>query len=379
MNIEFSWLLWIPHLFYLILVLRMTQAFRTISTESESKNQDQKETPDGITVILPLRNEEESLPAVLSSLIAQNLDKSRWQLIAVNDQSTDGSSEILSSATAEFLKNGFDFSVLHTIASAQGKKAAIMTAIKQAKFETVIVLDADSIVSHDWLADILNSYSPDTGMVCGAAVFDSNGTIFGNVVQLEYAGLLSAGLASVQMGTPFYASGANLSYRLQAFYAAGGFDGIDHIRSGDDTLLIQRINTRTNWKIRTTLSPGSLVKTRAPDNLAVFIKQRIRWSSTEFDFPDKKALVASIMLYLVFFLSLLLPLLALLNVIPEYFLLMPLAKIIPDFLIVRLAAKRMNLDHLQIYFPLVWIFQLFYSLIIPWFGTFASFSWREVK
>jgi cellulose synthase/poly-beta-1,6-N-acetylglucosamine synthase-like glycosyltransferase len=56
---------------------------------------DQEIPEEIISVIVPFRNEEENIASVYSSLVNQNYPKEKYQIIFVNDSSTDNSLIIL--------------------------------------------------------------------------------------------------------------------------------------------------------------------------------------------------------------------------------------------------------------------------------------------
>ena len=70
-----------------------------------------------VSILLPVRNEERYLPAALASLFRQTFTD--WELVAVDDGSTDGTAELLAEAArrdrrvrviprpAEGLRNNF--------------------------------------------------------------------------------------------------------------------------------------------------------------------------------------------------------------------------------------------------------------------------------
>ncbi len=58
-------------------------------------------------------------------------------------------------------------------------------------------------------------------------------------------------------------NGANLAYERKVFYEVNGFTGIDHIASGDDMLLMQKIAQRFPGKISYLLSKESIVTTQS--------------------------------------------------------------------------------------------------------------------
>ncbi|MGA8090580.1 MAG: glycosyltransferase [Terracidiphilus sp.] len=96
-----------------------------------------------LTVIIPARNEEQNLAACLQSLVAQADDLFQvgrdWDLIVVDDQSTDKTAEIARSfpdvtlLTAAKLEKGWT-----------GKNNAIWTAARKARGRWILFTDADT-------------------------------------------------------------------------------------------------------------------------------------------------------------------------------------------------------------------------------------------
>jgi glycosyltransferase involved in cell wall biosynthesis len=97
-----------------------------------------------LTVIVPARNEEQSLPECLKSLVAQSEDifalGRDWELVVVDDRSTDRTPEIARSFSgvtliqAEEPENGWT-----------GKNNAVFTAARRARGRWLLFTDADTI------------------------------------------------------------------------------------------------------------------------------------------------------------------------------------------------------------------------------------------
>lgn len=97
-----------------------------------------------LTVIIPARNEEASIGACLESLVAQSEDVFQlgrdWELIVVDDHSTDRTSEIargfagVTVMTADKLPSGWT-----------GKANAVWTAARKARGKWLLFTDADTI------------------------------------------------------------------------------------------------------------------------------------------------------------------------------------------------------------------------------------------
>jgi glycosyltransferase involved in cell wall biosynthesis len=107
-------------------------------------DQPEPDPPIDLTVIIPARNEEQNLAACLQSLVSQSEDISRlgrdWELIVVDDHSTDRTFEIARSFSgvtvvqAPKLEKGWT-----------GKNNAIWTAARKARGRWILFTDADTI------------------------------------------------------------------------------------------------------------------------------------------------------------------------------------------------------------------------------------------
>jgi glycosyltransferase involved in cell wall biosynthesis len=96
------------------------------------------------SVIVPFLNEERRIEKCIRSLIEQDFDKSEYEIIFIDNNSTDRSAEIV---------RGFPRVTLLT-ESRQSSYAARNKGIQEAKGAIIAFTDADCAVSRDWLARI---------------------------------------------------------------------------------------------------------------------------------------------------------------------------------------------------------------------------------
>lgn len=89
-----------------------------------------------VTILIPVFNEAETLHAVIPQ-IAEFCSRKGWQLVCVNDGSTDGSREILVELAARL-----HFKVLHHKVN-RGYGAAMKTGIRAIGSEFILTMDAD--------------------------------------------------------------------------------------------------------------------------------------------------------------------------------------------------------------------------------------------
>ena len=96
-----------------------------------------------VSIIVPARNEEESIEQALTRLLA--LDYDNYEIIAVNDRSTDRTGEIMENLAAESSARG-QLRVIHHHELPKGwlgKTHAMWTATNQAAGEWLLFTDAD--------------------------------------------------------------------------------------------------------------------------------------------------------------------------------------------------------------------------------------------
>lgn len=130
--------------------------------------------PD-VSVVIPVFNEAGAVAATLASL-RETLTKSAvaYEIIAVNDASTDGSRDIL-----DTLHIG-DATVIHHPQN-RGYGASLKTGIQAAKYPWILIADADGTYPIDRIPDLL-AHTHDHDMVVGARTGDNvHDTLFRGV------------------------------------------------------------------------------------------------------------------------------------------------------------------------------------------------------
>jgi len=90
-----------------------------------------------VSILLPVRDEEQFLPAALASLIRQTMTD--WELVCVDDGSTDGTPSIL----AEAARRDCRIRILRT--SGEGLVAALNTGLAACRAPLVARMDGDDI------------------------------------------------------------------------------------------------------------------------------------------------------------------------------------------------------------------------------------------
>ncbi len=330
-----------------------------------------------VSVIIPFRNEAVNLPACLKSLEQQFYPDDKYEVIFVDDSSTDDSFNILkkeiSSPKFKVLKfEGENLLTAH-------KKQAIKFGIEKTAGEIIVTTDADCIHDKNWLKSILECFDDNTALVSGPVEFEDNGTVFSKMQKLEFAGLILTGAGLIGINRPIICNGANLAYRKKVYYKVGGFSDQIQLSSGEDELLMQKIRQETNYKIKFCLNKEGIVKTKTNNSFTDFYHQRKRWASKGLFYGDPKLIIKLILIFL-FYLGLIFQIILGLSTSKIFFLtaiISLLSKNVLEFQIIKKGKANLFPDLKLKYFPLTEIFQIPYIIIAAISGLFGNFRWKE--
>ncbi|MBP6430452.1 MAG: glycosyltransferase [Ferruginibacter sp.] len=347
-----------------------------------------------ISIIIPARNEENNIAACLQSIINQSYPKNLYEIIVIDDHSTDATASIV---------QGFNQTNIKCIAlkdfigeeKNSYKKKGIEVGIAQAIGELIITTDADCIAPPNWLQTIANFYEqkkPDLIVMPVRIRLMSNSTqnmpqgIFLQIFQaLDFMTLQGITGAAVHKKMHSMCNGANLAYTKKAFESVNGFADINAIASGDDMLLMHKIYTQNKNGVAYLKNEEVIMQTAPVKSITEFFNQRIRWASKADKYDDKRMLPVLVVVYFFNVLLLALPFIGIaFNAqysILGLWLWLLLFKILIEIIFLIPVAKFFNKQSLLFLFPIMQPFHIIYTVIAGWLGKFGSYSWkgRNVK
>ena len=185
-----------------------------------------------ISVVIPARNEEDTLSKCLDSLEGLDYPKDRLEIIIIDDGSTDGTSKILKGYTVERIGT-----------SGVGPSEARNIGVKKARGEFVVFTDADCIVHKEWLNGLLKGFVDDAVVGTGGRQESpADETAFGRSVQgfLKSMSFIcdytktGAGIVKAEHNPT-----CNVMYRKAVLEEMGGFES--GLWPGEDVELDYRI------------------------------------------------------------------------------------------------------------------------------------------
>lgn len=250
-----------------------------------------------ITVIIPVRNEAENIVALLEDLDRQTLPAAHFEVLVMDDSSTDDTAAIVR-AFAAHSKANINLIPLPDIRTSAPKKRAIETAIALARGRLIVTTDGDCRAQAGWLHAIASCYLR-TGakLISSPVTFTEEISLTDHLQTVEFASLIGSGAASMSAGYPSMCNGANLAYEKDTFLEVSGYEGVKHIASGDDEFLMHKIAARHPGSVHFLRHRDAIIRTAPHRNWASFYRQRKRWASKWKHYQNKTPLVLAVYIF----------------------------------------------------------------------------------
>ena len=332
------------------------------------------------SVIVPARNEENNIKQCLESILQQPYPRELFEVIIVNDHSTDETENIVLALQKQY-SNLFLLNLKDHLTNKQltaYKKKAIELAAIQCNGSWIVTTDADCIVTDNWLSNFDQYIQEREPVFVAAPVMFTNDHSFLSVFQLlDFLSLQGITAASVSAGYHSMCNGANICYRKDVFTEVGRFSGIDHIASGDDMLLMHKIKLKYPGKIGYLYSKESIVLTSPMGTWKDFFNQRIRWASKASSYQDKGIYWILLLVYLLnaalFVLLVSSPFIH--HGIINWLILVGIKTLVELSFMLPVARFYGQIKAL-FWFPLMQPFHIFYTVVAGWLGKFGTYQWK---
>lgn len=252
-----------------------------------------------VTVIVPARNEVDTIERCIQSLAACSYPADRLEILIVDDRSTDGTDRVLDALAMHHPM----ITPVHRISTdyhpnLRGKPGALQHGIDRASGEIILMTDADCRVAPTWISTMVAPFVDDrVGMVCSITSVETSGP-FGSIQDVEWTFSQSMARAGLQHGMPLGCYGNNIALRRSMFDALGGYEAIPFSITEDLALL--QVAHDAGWKISYLCQHESSVVTLPCATMAEYISQRQRWvrGGTALGWRATLFVVTSVLLWL---------------------------------------------------------------------------------
>lgn len=224
-----------------------------------------------VSVLIPMHNEEQVLSNVLDSLLQCDYDRDKFEIIPINDNSTDRTGEMLDEyhSKYEFIRP------LHRNCPDRGKPVGLNDAMQRAKGEIIIVFDADYRPAKNMIKQIAIAFEdPEVGAVMGRVIpYNTNKNMLTRLINLERSGGYQVDQQARYdlRAIPQY-GGTVGGFRKDLLMETGGFNPKV---LAEDTELTYRLFT-SGWKV--VYANSAECYEESPESWNVRGRQIRRWS-----------------------------------------------------------------------------------------------------
>jgi len=339
-----------------------------------------------ISVVIPARNESGNIAACLQSIIANDYPADLIEIIVADDFSTDDTDNI-AGALLKKHNAGFVIKLSDHISPEERlnsyKKKALELAIGKASGQLIVTTDADCIVPQKWLYNIMAIAEMRQASFIAAPVnfvpvpgAEKHSVLY-LFQSLDFMTMQGITAAANRLKLGNMCNGANLAFKKEAFTAVGGYKDIDHIASGDDMLLMYKIQRYQQGGVVYLKSKDAVVATPIQPSWRSFLNQRIRWSSKADKYDDKKL---TWILAIVYFFNLnFLPLL-ISGIFDMEFLILAgyllIGKVAAELFFLYPVSRFYGKQKELINFPLLQPLHILYVISAGFLGKFGSYHWK---
>lgn len=213
-----------------------------------------------ISVIVPVRNEQDSIRALLEALLGQTLAPA--EIVITDGGSTDATAAIIS----EYVEGGAPIRLIRETAALPGRGRNLAAA--QATSEWLAFIDAGTLPETTWLESLAQTVKSDTDVVYGTfePITDSRFKVCAVIAyiappyDIEGKQIRSCSIASALM-------------KRTVWEAVGGFP--EHLRSAEDLLFMRKIDTAGFQIAR---APDALVHWQVEPNAWATFKRFVRYA-----------------------------------------------------------------------------------------------------
>ena len=272
---------WLEIFFIVFCLITLVQLFyygwffRRLAWYSAPEKQTSQQHP--VSVIICARDEAARLVTHLPGALVQTYP-STHEVIVVNHNSQDDTRFLLDEFKKTF-KGLHIVNLEHEAIGIPGKKYPLSMGIKEARYEIVLLTDADCIpASEFWMQKMQDGYDKGTEVVLGYGAYKRAPGVLNKIIRFDTFHTALQYLSYALAGQPYMGVGRNLSYKKDVFLRNKGFSAINHVPGGDDDLFINKVATRQNTAI--VIDKDTFTLSDPKKNFGEWFRQKARHYTT---------------------------------------------------------------------------------------------------
>ena len=219
-----------------------------------------------VSIIVPTYNEEKVISDCLNSLLALDYPKDKYEIIVVNDGSTDKTVGIVN-VFAKTYPN-----VVLLSKENGGKASAQNLGLKHANGCFILITDADAVVESDWIFKMLKNLEA-FDIVLGAYYAKETDTLLEKIQNAHY--LIKFKFGGLK-GRP--SIGVNNSFRKEVVDKIGNFN------ESKTSITEDFIKRAGEAGFKYYFNPDIIVFTECTKSIKGFLKQKLRWRESSLSY-----------------------------------------------------------------------------------------------
>jgi len=272
---------WLEIFFIVFCLITLVQLFyygwffRRLAWYSTPEKQTSQQHP--VSVIICARDEAARLVTHLPGALVQTYPTTH-EVIVVNHNSQDDTRFLLDEFKKTF-KGLHIVNLEHEAIGIPGKKYPLSMGIKEARYEIVLLTDADCIpASEFWMQKMQDGYDKGIEVVLGYGAYKRAPGVLNKIIRFDTFHTALQYLSYALAGQPYMGVGRNLSYKKDVFLRNKGFSAINHVPGGDDDLFINKVATRQNTAI--VIDKDTFTLSDPKKNFGEWFRQKARHYTT---------------------------------------------------------------------------------------------------
>ena len=323
-------------------------------------------------MIVACKNEERNIKNLITALENQTYDKDYYEVILVDDDSIDSTAKTIKDCIYS-LPNFFYLKTMPAYQREIGKKKAISTGVAESRGEILAFTDADCLPAPDWLRDIDSAITDKVDFYAGySELLHPKKNLFSALKNLERAAIFAVCAGSFGLNIPITCTARNIAYRKDIWLQTKGYEGIGHIPSGDDDLMLLKSRNFIRsyfFSFCQTAKVDSIENNNFDQNL----NQETRRASKLRHYP---LYVKLLILFVAFYFCFLVYNIVFFN-FDSYFFAGVGLKVALEFLLLSVFLGCVKRLKYLLVFPLIELLYIPFFLFIGCKGTFGRYVWKS--
>lgn len=268
-----TWLQWV------LLIPTLAILINSIFSIKKQKEVTPYETLPFVSIFIPAHNEEYTIEKTVRSVCETQYhieDEPQYEIIVVNDGSTDSTGDILANLKNEYPQ--LKIVTRHPPRSGKGKGFVLNDALTLSRGEIIGVFDADTNIKPDYIMTVIQYLNGDVdGVQSRVKMFNKDENFLARMQHVEFASFGNTLVAKDNLSFTGFLGGNGQFVKKQAIIDCGRWDGF-------------AVTEDLNLAIKIILNGGKIrycgecaVYQEAITDWKAFFRQRVRWAIGNFE------------------------------------------------------------------------------------------------